>query len=46
MLQGPRHSLMRMFIKRPSHWLLGTAMALAVAYFASIAVAEHEYPES
>jgi hypothetical protein len=35
-----------MTIKRPSQWLLGTAMALAVAYFASIAVAEHEVPES
>ena len=35
-----------MFIKRPSHWVLGTTMALAVAYFASIAAAEHEAPES
>jgi hypothetical protein len=34
-----------MFIKRPSHWILGAAMVLAVAYFTSIAAAENENPE-
>jgi hypothetical protein len=34
-----------MFIKHPWHWVLGAAMVLAVAYFASIAAAEHENPE-
>ena len=34
-----------MFIKRPKHWVLGIAMALAIAYFMSVAAAEHENPE-
>ena len=29
-----------MFIPRPHHWVLGTAMAAAAMYFASIATAE------
>ena len=34
-----------MVIKRPKHWVLGIAMALAIAYFTSIAAADHENPE-
>ena len=34
-----------MFIKRPKHWVLGIAMALAIAYFMSVAAADHENPE-
>lgn len=29
-----------MFIQRASHWVLGTAMVAAAAYFASVATAE------
>ncbi|MGE5695324.1 MAG: thiazole synthase [Candidatus Sericytochromatia bacterium] len=29
-----------MLISRASHWLLGTAMAAALVYFASVATAE------
>jgi len=34
-----------MVIKRPKHWVLGIAVALAIAYFTSIAAADHENPE-
>jgi hypothetical protein len=29
-----------MLIKRPHHWVLGTVMAAAAVYFASVATAE------
>ena len=34
-----------MFIKRPKHWVLGIAMALAIAYLMSVAAAEHDNPD-
>jgi hypothetical protein len=35
-----------MFITHPKHWVLGTAIAATVAFFASIAAAESSFTDA